>query len=207
MPMSEEHKQHLRESALRRIAAMDEKKRTAFKEKCAANGRKSWAMRSAADKAAQIARINTPEVRKRASDANKAKHRVMTDEEHAAYSARHKARWLHPTESVEAERRDRSERSKRMMAEMPEKEKRKMIERLHLSCLAPVVAIPARRKGRPIPACNQPFSFPSMTAAAEWVKSRGIGGKISTIRHSICMVCCGNRLKTAYGHIWRYAEI
>ena len=40
---------------------MDEKKRTAFKEKCAANGRKSWAMRSAADKAAQIARINTPE--------------------------------------------------------------------------------------------------------------------------------------------------
>ena len=202
---------------------MDAEKLAAFKEKCAANGRKSWAMRSAADKAAQIARINTPEVRKRASDANKAKHRVMTDEEHAplvanpcgatlrvggyAYSARHKARWLHPTESVEAERRDRSERSKRMMAEMPEEEKRKMIERLHRSCLAPVVAIPARRKGRPIPACNQPFSFPSMTAAAEWVKSRGIGGKISTIRHSICMVCCGNRLKTAYGHIWRYAEI
>ena len=84
---------------------------------------------------------------------------------------------VRPTESVEAERRDRSERGKRMMAEMPEEEKRKMIERLHLSCLAPVVAIPARRKGRPIPACNQPLSFPSMTAAAEWVKSRGIGGK------------------------------
>ena len=49
---------------------MDEKKRIAFKEKCAANGRKSWAMRSAADKAAQIARINAPEVRKRASDAD-----------------------------------------------------------------------------------------------------------------------------------------
>lgn len=102
--MTEEHKQHMRESALRRIAAMDEKKRTAFKEKCAANGRKSWAMRSAADKAAQIARINTPEVRKRASDANKAEHQAMTDEERAALSARHKARWLHPTESVEAVR-------------------------------------------------------------------------------------------------------
>ena len=153
--MKEEHKQHMRESALRRFAVMDAEKLAAFKEKCAANGRKSWAMRSAADK---------------------------------------------------AERRDRSERSKRMMAEMPVEEKRRMIERLHLSCLAPVVAIPARRKGRPIPACNQPLSFPSMTAAAEWVKSRGIGGKISTIRHSICMVCCGNRLKTAYGHIWRRAD-
>ena len=95
---------------------MDEKKRIAFKEKCAANGRKSWAMRSAADKAAQIARINTPEVRKRASDANKAKHQAMTEEERIAYAARHKARWLHPTESVEAERRARSERSKRLAA-------------------------------------------------------------------------------------------
>ena len=185
---------------------MDEKKRIAFKEKCAANGRKSWAMRSAADKAAQIARINTPEVRKRASDANKAKHQAMTEEERAALSARHKARWLHPTESVEAERRDRSERSKRMMAGMPVEEKRKMLERLRLSLLAPVVAIPAARKGRPIPD-GQRHSFPSMTAAAEWIKSLGMGGKISTIRHSICMVCCGNRLKTAYGHIWRYAEI
>ena len=81
--MTEEHKQHMREAALRRFAAMDEGKRTAFKEKCAANGRKSWAMRSAADKAAQIARINTPEVRKRASDANKAKYQAMTDEERA----------------------------------------------------------------------------------------------------------------------------
>ena len=204
--MTEEQRQNLREAVVRRFAAMDEKKRTAFKEKCAANGRKSWAMRSAADKAAQIARINTPEVRKRASDANKAKYRVMTDEEHAAYSARHKARWLHPTESVEAERRDRSERGKRMMAEMPVEKKRKMLEGLRLSCLAPVVAIPAARKGRPIPD-GQQQSFPSMTAAAEWIKSRGVGGKISTIRHSICMVCCGNRLKTAYGHIWRYAEI
>ena len=114
--MTEEHKQHMREAALRRIAAMDEKKRTAFKEKCAANGRKSWAMRSAADKAAQIARINAPEVRKRASDANKAKHQAMTEEERIAYAARHKARWLHPTESVEAERRARSERSKRLAA-------------------------------------------------------------------------------------------
>ena len=105
----------MREAALRRIAAMDEGKRTAFKEKCAANGRKSWAMRSAADKAEQIARINAPEVRKRASDANKAKYQAMTDEERAplvanpcgatlrvggyALSARHKARWLHPTEA------------------------------------------------------------------------------------------------------------
>ena len=207
--MTEEQRQHLREIAARRFAVMDAEKLAAFKEKCAANGRKSWAMRSAASKAAQIARINTPEVRKRASDANKAKHRAMTEEERAAYMARQKARWLQPTESVEAERRARSERSKRMMAEMPEEEKRKMIERLHLSCLAPVVAIPARRKGRPLPTPQSPIpkTFPSMTAAAEWVKSRGIGGKISTIRHSICMVCCGNRLKTAYGHIWRYAEV
>ena len=204
--MTEEQRQNLREAVVRRFAAMDTEKLAAFKEKCAANGRKSWAVRSAADKAAQIARINTPEVRKRASDANKAKHRVMTDEERAAYSARHKARWLHPTESVEAERRDRSERSKRMMAEMPVEKKRKMLEGLRLSCLAPVVAIPAARKGRPIPD-GQQQSFPSMTAAAEWIKeSRGVGGKISTIRHLICMVCCG-RQATAYGHIWRYAEM
>ena len=38
--------------------------------KCAANGRKSWAVRSATEKAAQFARINAPEVRKRASDAD-----------------------------------------------------------------------------------------------------------------------------------------
>ena len=75
--MTEEQRQNLREVAARRFAVMDAEKLAAFKEKCAANGRKSWAMRSAADKAAQIARINTPEVRKRASDANKAKHRVM----------------------------------------------------------------------------------------------------------------------------------
>lgn len=86
MPMSEEHKQHLRESAMRRIAAMDEKKRAAFNARCAAGGRKSWALRSAADKAAQIARINTPEVRKRASDANKAKHRAKTEEKRKAQS-------------------------------------------------------------------------------------------------------------------------
>ena len=60
--MTEEHKQHMRESVLRRIAAMDEGKRTAFKEKCAANGRKSAAMMTPERRAALIAQTHTPRV-------------------------------------------------------------------------------------------------------------------------------------------------
>lgn len=193
--MTEEHRQHMRESALRRFAAMDEGKRTAFKEKCAANGRKSWAMRSAADKAAQIARINTPEVRKRASDANKAKHREMTDEERAAYSARYKARWLHPTESVEAERRDRSERAKRAYAALSEKEKRARMRKTAKANNVPVIALSTDKAER---------RFESMKAAAAWIVKEGLGRSLAGAQHTICEVCCGRR-ETAYGFLWRRA--
>ena len=183
----------MREAALRRITAMDEGKRTAFKEKCAANGRKSWAMRSAADKAAQIARINTPEVRKRASDANKAKHRAMTDEERAplvanpcgatlrvggyAYSARYKARWLHPTESVEAERRDRSERAKRAYAALSEKEKRARMRKTAKANNVPVIALSTDKAER---------RFESMKAAAAWIVKEGLGRSLAGAQHTIC---------------------
>ena len=194
--MTEEHRQHMRESALRRFAAMDEEKRTAFKEKCAANGRKSWAVRSAADKAEQIARINTPEVRKRASDANKAKHRAKTEEERIAYSARYKARWLHPTESVEAERRDRSERAKRAYAALSEKEKRARMRKTAKANNVPVIALSTDKTER---------RFESMKAAAAWVVKEGLGRSLAGARHTICEVCCGRR-ETAYGHIWRRAR-
>ena len=199
--MTEEHKQHMRESALRRIAAMGEKKRAAFNAKCAAGGRKSWAVRSAADKAAQIARINTPEVRKRASDANKAKHRAKTEEERAAYSARYKARWLHPTESVEAERRERSERAKRSYAALSEKEKRARVRNTIKANNVPVIATPIANHQSPIPT---PQTFPSMKAAAAWIVKEGLGRSPAGALHAICEVCCGRR-KTAYGFLWRRA--
>ena len=194
--MTEEQRQNLREAVVRRFAAMDAEKLAAFKEKCAANGRKSWAMRSAADKAAQIARINTPEVRKRASDANKAKHRVMTDEEHAAYSARHKARWLHPTESVEAERRDRSERAKRAYAALSEKEKRARMRKTAKANNVPVIALSNNKTER---------RFESMKAAAAWIVKAGLGHSLAGAQHTICEVCCGRR-ETAYGFLWRRAN-
>ena len=203
--MTEEHKQHLRESALRRFAAMDEKKRAAFNAKCAAGGRKSWAVRSAADKAAQIARINTPEVRKRASDANKAMHQAKTEEERAAYSARYKARWLHPTESVEAERRDRSERAKRAYAALSEKEKRARMKKTAKANNVPVIATPVSH----IVGCQTPNDravrrFESMKAAAAWIVKEGLGRSLTGAQHTICEVCCGRR-ETAYGFLWRRA--
>ena len=201
MPMSEEHKQHLRESALRRIAAMGEKKRAAFNAKCAAGGRKSWAVRSAADKAAQIARINTPEVRKRASDANKAMHQAKTEEERAAYSARYKARWLHPTESVEAERRERSERAKRSYAALSEKEKRARMRNTIKANNVPVIATPIANHQPPTTSHQ---TFPSMKAAAAWIVKERLGRSPAGALHTICEVCCGRR-KTAYGFLWRRA--
>ena len=204
--MTEEHRQHMRESALRRIAAMGEKKRAAFNAKCAAGGRKSWAVRSAADKAAQIARINTPEVRKRASDANKAMHQAMTEEERAAYSALHKARWLHPTESVEAERRERSERAKRSYAALSEKEKRARMRNTIKANNVPVIATPVSH----IVGCLTPDDkagrkFESMKAAAAWIVKEGLGRSPAGALHAICEVCCG-RKKTAYGFLWRRAR-
>ena len=206
--MTEEHRQHLRESAMRRIAAMGEKKRAAFNAKCAAGGRKSWAVRSAADKAAQIARINTPEVRKRASDANKAMHQAKTEEERIAYSARYKARWLHPTESVEAERRERSERAKRSYAALSEKEKRARMRNTIKANNVPVVATPIANHQSPLPNPQSPIptpqTFPSMKAAAAWIVKEGLGRSPAGALHAICEVCCG-RKKTAYGFLWRRA--
>ena len=199
--MTEEHRQHLRESALRRFAAMDEKKRAAFNAKCAAGGRKSWAVRSAADKAAQIARINTPEVRKRASDANKAMHQAKTEEERIAYSARYKARWLHPTESVEAERRERSERAKRSYAALSEKEKRARMRNTIKANNVPVIATPIANHQPPT---TSQQTFPSMKAAAAWIVKEGLGRSLAGAQHTICEVCCG-RKKTAYGFLWRRA--
>ena len=175
--MTEEQRQNLREVAARRFAVMDAEKLAAFKEKCAANGRKSWAMRSAADKAAQIARINTPEVRKRASDANKAKYQAMTDEERAALSARHKARWRHPTESVEAERRDRSERAKRAYAALSEKEKRARMRKTAKANNVPVIALSTDKAER---------RFESMKAAAAWIVKEGLGRSLAGAQHTIC---------------------
>ena len=111
--MTEEHKQHLRESALRRIAAMGEKKR-------------------------------------------------------AAYSARYKARWLHPTESIEAERRERSERAKRSYAALSGKEKRARMRNTIKANNVPVVATPIANHQPPTTSHQ---TFPSMKAAAWIVKA------------------------------------
>ena len=169
----------------------------AFKEKCAANGRKSWAMRSAADKAAQIVRINTPEVRKRASDANKAKHRAKTEEERAAYSARYKARWLHPTESVEAERRDRSERSKRMLAAWTPEQRAAFVEAGNKAHRKPV-------EGTPVDGAGEVVRFDSAGSAAKWVLSTIGGTSFTSTRHTIYEALAGRR-ETAYGYLWRRA--
>ena len=195
--MTEEQRQNLREVAARRFAVMDAEKFAAFKEKCAANGRKSWAMRSAADKAAQIARINTPEVRKRASDANKAKHRVMTDEEHAAYSARHKARWLHPDAAVEEERRGRSERAKRQAAAWTPEQRDAFSEAGRKAHRKPV-------EGTPVGGTGEVVRFDSAGSAAKWVLSSGGGTSFASARHVIYEALAGRR-ETAYGYVWRHA--
>ena len=195
--MTEEHKQHMREAVVRRFAAMDAEKLAAFKEKCAANGRKSWAVRSEADKAEQIARINTPEVRKRASDANKAMHQAKTEEERIAYSARHKARWLHPTESVEAERRARSERSKRLAAAWTPEQRAAFAEAGQRAHRKPV-------EGTPVDGVGEVVRFDSAGSAAQWVLSTVGGKSFATTRHTIYEALAGRR-ETAYGFIWRHA--
>ena len=195
--MTEEHRRNLREAALRRIAAMDEEKRAAFKAKCAAGGRKCWEAKSAADRAAQIARINTPEVRRRASDANKARHRAKTEEERIAYSARHKARWLHPDAAVEEERRGRSERAKRQAAAWTPEQRDAFSEAGRKAHRKPV-------EGTPVGGTGEVVRFDSAGSAAKWVLSSGGGTSFASARHVIYEALAGRR-ETAYGYVWRHA--
>lgn len=135
--MTEEHKQHLRESALRRIAAMSEEE---FK--------------------AKFVRSLSPETRKKISESMRKRYADMTPEERAAFSAHQNRRWLNPTPEVEEERKIRAEKSRQVHAAMPEEKKRELFAKLHESVLVPVTATPVSTPHSPLPNSRSPLPIP-----------------------------------------------
>ena len=188
--MTEEHKQHLRESALRRIAAMSEEE---FK--------------------AKFVRSLSPETRKRISESMRKRYAEMSPEERSAFSAHQNRRWLNPTPESEEERKIRAEQTRQHHAAMTEERKRELFAKLHEAVRVPVIAtpipnphdhVPYLRSRLPLVHDPIPLSYPSMTSAAEWLVAHRIAKTVSSAVHTISEVCCG-RKKTAYGHIWRRA--
>ena len=188
--MTEEHKQHLRESALRRIAAMSEEEHRA-----------------------KFVRSLSPETRKKISESMRKRYAEMSPEERAAFSAHQNRRWLNPTPEVEEERKIRAEKSREHHAAMPEEKRRELYAKLHESVLVPVTATPIANPHERVPYLRSrlplvhdpiPLSYPSVKSAAEWLVAHRIAKTVSSAVHMISETICG-RKKTAYGHIWRRA--
>ena len=81
----------------------------------------------------------------------------------------------------------------------------KWMTRLQIS-LIPAIRDRMGRKMKPVEGTDvvtcTTRTFPSMVDAAEWLKSNGCENAAPS---HICE-CCHNRLKSAYGYSWEYAE-
>lgn len=192
-PHTEEQKQHLREALLRRWAEVSPEERAARKAQCAAFGRKSWAMASAERKAAQIARINTPEVRARNAAAIAASKARLSAEDPDWLKKKMRAKGPRPP-LTEEQRKALSDAVRRVNAQRTPEQRKALAAAAGRARRRAVLAIPVNG--------SDPIRFESSMAAALWLCENRRAASLAVARVRISEALNGKHA-TAYDFIWR----
>ena len=115
---TEEHKQHLSESLRRFWSTLSPEERERRRAECVRCGLKSVAMRTPEEMAAQIARLQRPEVRARNAEAVAKRKAQLTAEDPDWMKKILREKWSRHDPATEAQRKTRAENARRMRAQM-----------------------------------------------------------------------------------------
>ena len=195
---TEEQKRHMREAALRFWEGLSPEERARRKALGRACGLKSWEQRSDEQKAAEVARLNTPEVRAKNAEAVRVAKAKLFADDPDWLKKRMQEKWSRQDPVTLAQRAARSATSRRNAANLTPEQKAAFRAAARKARMKAVEGVPVEGAG-PV------LHFESVTEAARDLVERRVSPSLTGARHLIYEVCNGRR-KTAYDYCWHYVS-